>query len=154
MLTPPTINHEIIAHESVEQLMHKGSIAYQQDNIPQALTHFMQAAQQKPNDCTITNNCAFLLKKLRHFDEAIDWYKKVLELVPNHAQANLGIGYAYLAQGNFQLGWQQFEWRWSQPPTFNRAFKQYIDAGQPLKNKKIFWRFVATHSSKFFRKNY
>ncbi|MDR3579531.1 MAG: tetratricopeptide repeat protein [Oryzomonas sp.] len=43
--------------------------------------------------------------------EAIPYYRKALELSPEHVQAHLNLAFSLLTLGFFQEGWQHHEWR-------------------------------------------
>lgn len=49
--------------------------------------------------------------------EAIDAFRKVLELDPGHVAGHLNLAYALLAIGAYSEGWEHFEWRLKRLPS-------------------------------------
>ena len=78
-----------------------------------ALYHILN--QRLPNNPSILYNIAFTLKKLGHLDQALPFYNKTLELNPQHTEALFSRGLAYLVIGEFEKGWEGYEWRYSRP---------------------------------------
>jgi len=73
----------------------------------------------EPHNILTRYNRAHALKDLDRLDEAIQEYDAVLVYNPEYAPAHLGRAQCYLAQGNFDAGWPDFEWRGPQIRQFN-----------------------------------
>jgi tetratricopeptide (TPR) repeat protein len=58
------------------------------------------------------NNLGHALQSLNRSAEAVLAYEKAIELCDTYAKARLGHALALLKCGNFERGWQQYEWRW------------------------------------------
>jgi len=71
-------------------------------------------------------NKAYVLKKLHRYQEAIACYKKSLVQKPNNPRALLGLSFAHLMLGDFHNGWPAYEYRWAQPPAYNKQLKNYL----------------------------
>jgi len=85
-------------------------------------------------------NFAWALSHLGLLNEAVPFYKKVLELNPNHPQAHYGLAEIYLAQGIFKEGWNEFEWR-QQGRQDSRYFSEKMWNGiDSITNKRILIR--------------
>jgi tetratricopeptide (TPR) repeat protein len=54
-------------------------------------------------------NAAYTHKTMGNLDEAIRRYKKIIQEDPDYEPAHLALGFAYITQGNFELGWKQHE---------------------------------------------
>ena len=54
-------------------------------------------------------NAAYTHKTIGNLDEAIKRYKEIIQTNPDYEPAQLALGFAYITQGNFKLGWQQHE---------------------------------------------
>jgi len=76
-----------------------------------AIQQYLEITTDEPQDITSWYNCAHMLKTIGKYAEAIPFYKKTIDLAPNHERAQFGLAKALLATGDFEKGWKQFEWR-------------------------------------------
>ena len=83
-------------------------------------------------------NLGIICMMTARYKEAILSFEKVLQLNPEHAEARISFGQLLLKAGNFDLGWQQLEYRWNDKQKINQ-----IDLplpkweGQPLQGKGL-----------------
>ena len=56
-----------------------------------------------------------ILQDLGKFEEAIQFYKKAIELRPNFAIARHNLSYTFLSNGMLKEGFNEYEWRWHTP---------------------------------------
>jgi hypothetical protein len=85
------------------------------------------------------NNLGNILQKQLRYADALDMYAKAIELNPDHVEARLFRSYALLAQGNYEAGWREFEWRW-QWKDFTTPKPTFIQPpwdGSPLAGRTI-----------------
>jgi len=68
---------------------------------------------QTESDTNILHNIAYTLKKLGRIDEALPYYHKVIEVKPEHAEAQFGLGCTYIMLEDFIKGFAGYEWRWN-----------------------------------------
>ena len=76
-------------------------------------------------------------------NDAIKLYKELIAIDPKHPDGNWNLSICYLMTGNYELGWQQYEYRWQTPsaPFYqNRRFysKPLWSGKESLQNKTIF----------------
>jgi tetratricopeptide (TPR) repeat protein len=92
-----------------------------------------------PNSSAITYNTAYTLKKLGRVLESLPLYEKTLQLDPEHVEAHFSRGLAYLAIGDFERGWEEYEWRWKRDTQRmnERRFSQPLWDGSDLNGKTI-----------------
>lgn len=69
---------------------------------------------EKVNAPSALYNSAYIMKLMGHeypemLHQAIALFKKLIEQNPNNDSAQLALGFAYLAQGDFERGWRQHE---------------------------------------------
>lgn len=64
---------------------------------------------QRPHYPSALYNKAYTLKMAERVDEAIQLYRRVIEIQPDHEQAHMGLSFAYLTTGNFADAWQESE---------------------------------------------
>ena len=82
------------------------------DGAIDALRRAIELAPQIPE---LHYNLANALMDNGANDESIQHYNQVMDIAPNHAEAHLHLGFAYLVKGNFRRGWREMEWRWKIP---------------------------------------
>jgi len=85
------------------------------NKLEEALALYKTLDSLAPNNPSIIYNIAFTLKKLGKAEESLDYYNKVIELNPHHKDAWFSRGLAYLVLGDFEKGWQGYEWRYHKP---------------------------------------
>jgi tetratricopeptide (TPR) repeat protein len=106
----------------------------------QALASFEQALALRPDYAEAINNKGTALQGLDRHQEALSWHQRALALNPNNASAHLGIANAYLALGNYEAGWAEYEWRWGTKDLapFRKDRRCPLWTGdQPLEHKSI-----------------
>jgi Flp pilus assembly protein TadD len=77
---------------------HFGRLLVLMDQLPRAAAELSEAARVSPEDFQIHEDLADLLAATGHEREAVAEYIRVLELKPNHPQAQLGLGMTLLTQ--------------------------------------------------------
>jgi hypothetical protein len=73
-----------------------------------------------------------VLLALRRFDEALSCYERAAGMRPDFAEAHFHEGCCRLLTGDFQRGWQKYEWRWllaDQRAEARRNFSQPLWTG-------------------------
>jgi tetratricopeptide (TPR) repeat protein len=108
------------------------------NRLDESLAIYEELNRLIPNNPSILYNIAFTFKKLGRLAESIPYYNKTLELNPNHAEAMFSRGLAYLVIGDFEQGWQGYEWRYSRPSQGSlRTYVQPRWDGSDLQGKTI-----------------
>ncbi len=77
---------------------HFGRLLVVMDQVPRAVAELNEAARESAGDSQIHEDLADLLAATGHEGEAAAQYTRVLELKPNHPQAQLGLGITLLEQ--------------------------------------------------------
>ena len=107
----------------------RGGILLELKRYEEALVSFDQAITINPNHEDSFSNRGIVLRELKLIDDAIKSYDKAIEINPNHVEANWNSAHCNLLKGNFDTGWQLYEWRW-----LNSSFES-----KPIKTKKPPW---------------
>jgi tetratricopeptide (TPR) repeat protein len=106
----------------------------------QALASLEQALALRPDYAEAINNKGTALQDLNRHQEALGWHQRALGLNPHNANAHLNIANAYLALGQYEQGWAEYEWRWGTKDLapFRRQLRcpQWL-GDQPLEKKSI-----------------
>jgi hypothetical protein len=84
--------------------------------------------------------CAYVLKEQGKMDEAIPYYKKLLEHNPYHTSAHIGLAQAYLALGNLVQGFEELEWRLGNPQQDTYALRTFLEKHPHLTGLRILIR--------------
>lgn len=74
-----------------------------------------QAVLLAPNNPEICHEMGLCLKQMGHGDEARQWFEKATALDPHHADYHLSLAQLDLQQGNWESGWQGYQWRLKRP---------------------------------------
>jgi tetratricopeptide (TPR) repeat protein len=93
-------------------LLNRGVSLYQLGRLQQALENFERALALEPRNVKALYNRASVLHELRRFDESLAAFEQTLALAPDYAEAQWNEGLTRLLLGDFERGWQQYEWRW------------------------------------------
>jgi tetratricopeptide (TPR) repeat protein len=94
----------------------------------EALALYEQVLASRPEHAEARHNVANVLCQLGRIDEAVAAFERVLALRPADAEAHFNSSFAYLLAGDYQRGWQEYEWRWEALRTKLPA----AAAGKPL----------------------
>ncbi|MDR3550139.1 MAG: tetratricopeptide repeat protein [Candidatus Babeliales bacterium] len=103
----------------------------------QALQCYYQILKSLPNSTSILYNIAYTLKKLNRIHDSFPYYKETIKLEPNHSEAHFSLGLAYLAIGDFDNGWKEYEWRWKRDHNDERKFGKPLWDGSNIEGKTI-----------------
>jgi len=68
----------------------------------QAISKLEQALSESPDHPDLLNLVAYSHRKLNHFEIALDYYQKALEIKPGHRGANEYLGELYLHLGQLE----------------------------------------------------
>lgn len=99
-----------------------------------------ECLKQLENDRKNVNlwcTAGYFAKKLGLLTDAKKYYQSAQQLAPTHSRANRALSHIYLAEGDFTHGWPCYEYRWKQPPSYNREFHEYLQSGGTLHNKIV-----------------
>ena len=77
----------------------------------EAIAAYDRAIELKPNYADAYNNRGIACSEMARFDEAVASYTRCLSLRPQHVDAHLNRALTWLRQGNFALGWAEYESR-------------------------------------------
>lgn len=81
----------------------------------EALERYEHALRVRPDSIEALNNRGNVLQALRRPGEALASYARALALAPEDAEAHWNQALARLSVGDYERGWEQYEWRWRNP---------------------------------------
>ena len=122
-----------------EAYQNLGVIAHEQRRLEQAIALYDKTISIKPKHAEAHSNRGVALKALHRIDEALKSFDLSISINPQYAQAYWNKAITLLLDGQYEKGWQLFEWGWAAKQRGSRRhMHQPLWTGlQPLKNKTI-----------------
>ena len=98
----------------------------------EALASYDKALAIQSDLAEVLSNRGNALQELKRYDEAIASFDKALAINPDLAEAHFNQSLSRLLIGDFERGWEQYEWRWksSDFPSPKRDFAQPLWLGK------------------------
>jgi tetratricopeptide (TPR) repeat protein len=121
-----------IKPDFVEALNNRGNVLRELSRPEEALASCDKALAIKPDYLEALTNRGIALEALKRHDEALASYDEALAINPNYADAHWAASLCSLALGDFERGWQEYEWRWKTAdfPSPRRQFQRPLWLGQ------------------------
>jgi len=126
------------------------------DRCEDAIASYQRALKLKPNYPEALNNMGGEYGRLARMTEAIACLRQCIVLSPNEPDAHWNLSVALLLTGQWDEGWNEFEWRLRRPQTPGRVYPQPLwtgQGGQPLAGKTLllWWEQGFGDMMQFFR---
>jgi tetratricopeptide (TPR) repeat protein len=102
----------------------------------EAITHHKKAVALQPGRAEPHYNLGSALQRHGLYAEALACYGRALALNPDYAKAHLNRSLALLLRGEFDDGWQEYEWRFA-VNVYDRKFDRPLWSGEPLAGASI-----------------
>jgi Tetratricopeptide repeat/Glycosyltransferase family 9 (heptosyltransferase) len=114
-----------------------GLILFRRHELPEAMFQFEQALKGRPDLIAAINYVGMCAERLGDIDKALAYYDAAMRLQPNYHFAHTNRALAWLRNGWFDRGWQEYEWRLlsEQTPRPEMALPRWD--GTNLKDKRI-----------------
>lgn len=103
----------------------------------ESLEYYQKIIEINPNAISALYNFGFTLKKMDRMERALEVYEQVLAKKPDHAPAHFSLSSIYLTLGNFEKGWEEYEWRWKVYNEDPKKFNRPLWKGESLDNKTL-----------------
>ena len=116
-----------------------GVVLARQGDSAGALSCYRRAVALKPDYARALCNIGVQLSNCGDLAGAADYYQRALKCYPEFATARFQLGIVHLLQGNFSVGWEEYESRWDtkQLHPAKRKFPQPLWQGEPLDGARI-----------------
>lgn len=111
-----------------EALSNRGNTLQELNRFEEALDSYDWAIALKADYAEALSNRGLALQQLNRFDEALISFELAIALRADFADAWLNKAFALLLKGNFQSGWELYEWRWR----YSRFSSPKRDFDRPL----------------------
>ena len=120
----------------------RGLVLKELNQLNDSLDSFKNALELNPGNTEIINNTSNIFKYLGQLDDAHQMLEQGLKSDPNNPKLHWNLSILYLLQGNFERGFQEYEWRWKDEEVSiisgKRDFKEPLWLGdQALSGKTI-----------------
>lgn len=133
-------NKEIDAQLASEMLQ-LGIKLFSQHQGKEAEHIFKKILSINNNFAAVHHNLAFTLaERLGNHYEALNHYKRAMEINPNNYETHFCFSLSCLAIGNLDVGWQEYKYRWLRPNNVARTFDsplEHLWEGEDVRDKKI-----------------
>jgi tetratricopeptide (TPR) repeat protein len=126
--------------DHAEALYNRGIVLRDLKRPAEALASFDRALSADPDHVDALNNRGIVLRDLDRPFEALASYDRALSIDPGYAEAHSNRSCLELLLGDFERGWEEFEWRWRVPDfaPWRRDFAQPLWRGDtPLEGRTI-----------------
>ena len=100
-----------IKPDYAEAYYNMGNALQDQGKLDEAIAAYNKALSIKPDYAKAYNNMGVTLQDQGKLDEAIAAYNKALSIKPDYAEAYCNKSYSHLLMGDFDEGWDLYEWR-------------------------------------------
>lgn len=88
-------------------------VVYQQlDDLEQSELYLRRGLEIQPAFPELLNNLGNTLRMQNSLAEAKKAFELAIETRPKFAEAHKNLGMTFLLEGQYEKGWQEFEWRW------------------------------------------
>ena len=101
-----------IKPDYVEALNNRSVALFNLGRNKEAVESYNQALAIKPDYPEALYNRGMILADLKNHKEVLESYHQALLIKPDYAEAHWNEGLCRLLLGDFELGWQKYEWRW------------------------------------------
>jgi tetratricopeptide (TPR) repeat protein len=102
----------------------------------EALAHCRRALALQPDSAEAHYNLGVALRSQGRHADALASYGRALALNPDYAPAHLNRAITLLLTGEFDKGWEEYEWRFA-AARYHRNFDQPLWSGEPLSGRSI-----------------
>lgn len=96
-----------------EAYQNLGVIAQEQRHLAQAVAYYDQAIALQPTHAQARSNRGVALKAMHRIEEALKSFDLAISVNPNYAQAYWNKAITLLLDGQYDKGWQLYEWGWA-----------------------------------------
>ena len=94
----------------------RGTAKLDLETFPAAMDDFKRASNRNNKIAEVQNNIGIAYMRQRKIRQALEAYKKAVQIRPSYSNASLGVAVAHLMLGEDPEGFKEFESRWQTHP--------------------------------------
>ncbi len=123
----------------VEAHMNLGQALRKVGRGEEAIACLRKSAELAPRNPDTHNSLALAYQDRGEIGEALRCLDQAVQLRPNHAQARINRALMLPASGNWEQGWEEYEWRWKLPDNHaeHLRFRQAMWDGGDMAGRTI-----------------
>lgn len=130
--------HAIELRESyAEAHSNYGSLLREMGQLDKAVEKFRAVIEMQPELIEAHVGLADALSDMNESDAALREFDCAIEISSDNAEARFARSLALLRAGEFERGWEEFEWRWQTPQLKHRELPTARWNGEPLEGRTI-----------------
>lgn len=114
-----------------------GTVYRNQGKLFEAIRCFERVLELKPDLGEALSNLGNVFTMQGRRDEALVCYNQSIRMRPDYAQAHTNRALAWLAEGDFAAGWEEYEWRWKCPEFQSLGHDLPLWDGSPLEGRTL-----------------
>jgi Tfp pilus assembly protein PilF len=114
-----------------------GTVFSAQGQLEEALASFQQGLILEPNNVESHTNLGLFYQDQRQYEKAISYFNRAIEIDPDYVKAHWNFSLILLKLGNFQQGFEEYEWRWRREQFPPRHLPKPVWDGSNLEGKTI-----------------
>ena len=124
-------------HETCEAFNNLGEVQQDQGKLEEAEQNYQKGLKLKPDSVELLNNLGTLFHECGRYDKAITCYEAAISIQPDYPDAHLNLSLSCLLTGQYQRGWDEYEWRWKISDVHQYKLDIPLWEGHDLKGKII-----------------
>ena len=121
-----------LKRDYAEAYYNRGIVLNELKRLDEALTSYDRAIELKSDYAEAYSNRGAVLKELKQLDQALTSYDRAIAIKPDYAEAYWNKSLALLLGGDFDKGFNEYEWRWKKDnltsPKRNFSQPLWLDA--------------------------
>ncbi len=126
--------------DNVEALLHLGNLFHDMYMYERAEENFSQILAASPNHRQGLNNLAKLYHDMGRLENALALYDRCIDRYPQYADAQFNRAALLLAMGDFNQGWEAYEWRFGRDSAAS-VYPHHISTprwqGEKFQNRRL-----------------
>jgi tetratricopeptide (TPR) repeat protein len=107
------------------------------NRLVEAEASYREALRLRPDSPDVHNNLGNTFRDLNRLAEAEASYREAVRLRPDHSEAHTNLALALLLTGQFEEGWEEYEWR---PSRSDQSFLPPLWRGEAIGDRVILLR--------------
>ncbi|GIW94946.1 MAG: hypothetical protein KatS3mg110_3961 [Pirellulaceae bacterium] len=114
-----------------------GALYLKQGRLDESVRALEEAARLAPQNETVHRNLGAALVRCGRIEEGLQHNEQALRLAPRSAEARRNRAIVRLLMGDWQRGWEEYEWRWYCPEQSWPKRPEPLYEGQRLEGKRL-----------------